>query len=145
MTTSLRGFGLLLVCTFALGACPLGRPRELDCRSVRVSLARIDPRLAPYPTSSVTALNADQTRAWSEALGVSVAEVQQQVGYVADREVSRALEGYRDALVQLRSHTQTLDARARESGPGETVRRARAVDDARGRVDRLCPVSSTAR
>lgn len=145
MMASTRQIGTLLVCALALGACPLGRSREVDCHSVRDALARIDPRLAPYAPSSVAALSADQTRAWGDALGLSVADVQQQVGYVSDREVARSLEGYRDALGHQRGYAQSLGAHARESGPGETARLAHEVDEARGRVDRLCPVGGAVR
>lgn len=133
----------LLFLALALAGCPLGRPREVDCHSVRDALTRIDTRLAPFESAPSGTMTADQTRQWGEALGTGVADVQVQIGYVADRSIRGSLETYRDSLNALRTYVTSLNPQARESGPGETARRQSDVRSARARVDRECPVNGS--
>lgn len=128
-----------LLLALALAGCPFGRPREVDCHSVRDALTRIDARLAPFEGAPSAAMTIERTRPWGEALGAGVADVQAQIGYVADRGVRDSLETYRDALGALRTHVTSLNAQTHESGPGETARRQSEVRSARARVDRMCP------
>ncbi len=130
-----------LLLALALAGCPLGRPREVDCHSVRDALTRIDTRLAPFENAPPAAMTPEQTRQWGEALSTGVADVQAQIGYVADRGVRGSLEAYRDALNALRTHATSLNAQTRESGPGETARRQSEVRSTRARVDQVCPAT----